>query len=280
MQVKRMQVTPITGKIGAIVTGLDIAAGLNSQMVATLRSLWLEHLVIFIRGQQITPAQLLRFANQIGDPDTYPFLKGLAGYPQVTEVLKKENETANFGGVWHTDTTYQRCPPMATLLYALELPPAGGDTVFANQYSAYQSISAGLAGTLETLFAESRAGNKAVAATRSARIEEQGTGVKAEALAAEHPVVRRHPETGKQSLYLSPAHTTRFAGWTETESAALLNHLFQAQTRHEWCCRHQWQVGDLALWDNRCTLHYPVNDYHGHRRLLHRVTLKGDQPVA
>jgi len=275
-----MQVEPLTGQIGAVVTGIDLCEKLDSDSLSQLRAVWLEYLVVFIRGQKISPAQLVNFAGQIGVPDTYPFLKGLAEYPQVTEVLKKEDETVNFGGVWHTDTSYQQCPPMATLLYALELPPHGGDTLFANQYTAYASISDGLATLLQKLCAESRAGNKAVAATRIARIEDQGTGVQADTLSAEHPVVRRHPETGKQSLYLSPAHSTRFVGWTEEESAELLQYLFSIQTQHELCCRHRWQVGDLALWDNRCALHYPVNDYHGYRRLLHRVTLKGDRPVA
>ena len=112
------------------------------------------------------------------------------------------------------------------------------------------------------------------------RIEEQGTGKSADELQAQHPVIRKHPETGRPSLYLSPAHTTQFAGWTEQESAVLLDLLFEVQTRHEISCRHQWQAGDLALWDNRCTLHFPVNDYHGHRRLMHRITLKGDTPIA
>jgi len=216
-----MQVAPLTSQIGAVVTGIDISVGLDSTALAELRAVWLEYLVVFIRGQKLSPDQLVCFAEQIGEPDTYPFLKGLADYPQVTEVLKKKDETVNFGGVWHTDTSYQSCPPMATLLYALELPASGGDTLFANQYAAYEAISGGLATVLSGLSAESRAGNKAVAATRSARIEEQGTGVQADSLSAEHPVVRRHPETGKQSLYLSPAHSTRFVGWTEEESLHL-----------------------------------------------------------
>jgi taurine dioxygenase len=275
-----MQVTQLNTSIGATVSGVDIAQNLSESLVTELRSLWLEHQVIVLREQHLSPAQLLALAALLGEADTYPFLTGLPGYPQVTEVLKKEDETVNFGGVWHTDTIYQQCPPMATLVYALEIPPCGGDTVFASQYAACSSLSDGLKNTLRGMTAISRAGNKAVAATRAARIEEQGTGVVAEALSAEHPVIRTHPETGKHSLYVSPAHTTHFAGWTEDESADLLQCLFTVQIRHEWCCRHQWRVGDLALWDNRCTLHYPVNDYHGHRRLLHRVTLKGDQPVC
>lgn len=275
-----MQVEPLTNRIGAVVTGIDLAQGIDASTVANLRAVWLKHLVIFIRGQQLTPEQQMAFARQIGEPDTYPFLQGIPGFPQITEVLKKENETVNFGGVWHTDTSYQRCPPMATLLYAIDIPPSGGDTLFSNQYAAFDALSDGLAMTLSDMRALSRAGNKVVSATRASRIEEQGTNTQADAMQADHPVVRIHPETGKRSLYISPAHTTQFVGWTERESATLLNMLFNKQSQPEITCRFRWQKGDLALWDNRCALHYPVNDYHGHRRLLHRITLKGDQPAG
>ncbi|OED36722.1 taurine dioxygenase [Chromatiales bacterium (ex Bugula neritina AB1)] len=274
-----MKVEPLTRQIGAVITGIDLAAGLDANCVAELRALWLEYLVIFIRGQNITPEQQMAFALQLGEPDTYPFLSGLSGFPQITEVLKKENETVNFGGVWHTDTCYQPYPPMATMLYAIDIPAAGGDTLFANQYAALASLSDGLASTLKTLRALSVAGNKAVAATRAARIDDSGTGAQADDLHAVHPVVRVHPETAIPALYLSPAHTIRFSGWSEAESAALLQTLFTIQTQQEFCCRFRWQAGDVALWDNRCTLHYPVNDYHGHRRLMHRITLKGDRPI-
>ena len=275
-----MHVEPLTGSLGAIVTGIDLAGGLNADQVGELRQAWLKHLVIFIRGQEITPVQQMAFARQIGEPDTYPFLKGINGFPELTEVLKRENETVNFGGIWHSDTTYQPRPPMATMLYARELPPIGGDTLFANQYAAYESLSEGLANTINPLRAIYRAGNKVVSATREARIDEKGTGTPVETLSASHPVVRVHPETGRRSLYVNPAHTVRFDGWSTQDSAALLQILFERQIREEFTCRFRWQVGDLALWDNRCTLHYPVNDYHGYRRLLHRVTLKGDAPVG
>jgi taurine dioxygenase len=272
-----MHVEPLTGSLGAIVTGIDLSAGLSPDEVNELRQVWLQHLVIQIRGQDLTPDQQMAFARQIGEPDTYPFLKGIA---ELTEVLKRENETVNFGGIWHSDTTYQPKPPMATMLYAKELPPIGGDTLFANQYAAYESLSEGLADTLASLRAVSKAGNKVVSATREARIDEKGTGTPVDDLSASHPVVRVHPETGRRSLFVNPAHTERFDGWSAQDSAALLQTLFGQQIREEFTCRLKWQVGDLALWDNRCTLHYPVNDYHGHRRLLHRVTLKGDEPVG
>lgn len=274
-----MHITPLTNHTGCIVTDLDLSTPLDNDTLAELRSVWLRYLVIFIRGQQLTPQQQMDFAGQIGEADTYPFLNGLSGYPQITEVLKKEDETINFGGVWHTDTIYQNKPPMATMLYAIDLPPVGGDTIFANQYAAYDSLSTGLKNSLHGLRAISKAGNKAVAATRTARINDQGTPTQADNLHGEHPVVRTHPETQKHSLFVSPAHTTQIDGWHTGESTALLKMLFDVQTQPDFTCRFRWQEGDLALWDNRCTLHFPVNDYHGFLRRLHRITLKGDVPV-
>ena len=275
-----MHLTLLTPAIGVEIRGLDLGGDLPAETVQRLRALWLQHLVVFIKDQQLSPAQQLAFARRIGVPDHYPFLTGLAGFPEITEVLKREDETINFGGLWHTDTTYQSQPPMATMLYAKELPVAGGDTLFANQYLAWESLSPGLQQTLRHLRAIASAGKGAVAATRAPRIAEQGTGREADQLQAIHPVARQHPETGRTSLFVNPAHTTGFEGWTEVESAPLLDYLFAWQTREALCCRFRWEQGDLALWDNRCTLHFPINDYPGERRLMHRITLCGDAVIA
>ena len=202
----------------------------------------------------------------------------LRTFPRLP-LFKKETETVNFGGIWHSDTTYQPCPPMATMLHALELPPIGGDTLFANQIQAYESLSDGLRETLAKLNIICRPDKAAVMATRADRIAEQGRDTSKENLVGIHPVIRTHPETGKKALYVNQAHSCHFQGWSIAESDGLLNFLYAHQIREEFQCRHVWQQGDVAIWDNRCTLHYPVNDYHGHRRLLHRITLKGDKPV-
>lgn len=275
-----MKISPLTPTIGAQIRGLDLAHGITDEQLEQLRDCWHQHQVVFIKGQSITPAQQLAFARKLGEIDQYPFLNGLEGYPEITEVLKKADETVNFGGLWHTDTTYQTKPPMATMLYAVELPATGGDTLFANQYAAYESLSVGLRHQLLGLSAVSSAAQKTVAATRAPRIADHGTGQQAATMQAVHPVVRRHPETGRNSLFINPAHTVKFADWTEAESAPLLDFLFAWQTRDELCCRHRWEPGDLALWDNRCTLHYPINDYPGQRRLMHRITLKGGTVIA
>jgi len=281
-----MRVTPLAPSMGAEITGIDLkkhfnrsANRIDSAVMADIKAVWLECQLIVIRQQSITPEQQLRFAESLGEPDIYPFLQGLDGFPMITEVLKKETETVNFGGVWHSDTTYQSCPPMATVLYAKELPPIGGDTLFSNQYAAYEQLSGGLKRTISPLHGVNIAGKKRVSATRSERVKESGSGIKAEQMAGIHPVVRTHPDTGRKSLFVNSAHTVSFDEWTELESAGLLAFLFAHQIAPEFQCRLSWQAGDIAIWDNRCTLHYPLNDYHGYRRLLHRITLKGDQPV-
>ena len=274
-----MKVTPLSTSMGAIITDIDLSNGIQADETAKLRDIWLEYQVIIIRGQKLTPARQIEIARAFGEPDYYPFLKGLEGYPEVTPVLKREDEARNFGGIWHTDTIYQPSPPMATMLYALELPPVGGDTLFANQYLAYEKLSEGMKKTLEGLRLVSRSDNKDTAETRAARVKESGVKLNKDRLTGCHPVIRTHPETARKSLYVSPGHSGYFEGWSEAESAALLGYLHHHQIAEEFRCRHVWQVGDLALWDNRCVLHYPVNDYHGHRRLLHRITLKGDIPA-
>ena len=274
-----MKVTPISPSMGATIEGIDLSSGISTHQATELRAIWLEYQVIVIRGQTLTPAIQIEIARAFGEPDHYPFLKGLDGYPEITPVLKREDEARNFGGIWHTDTIYQPTPPMATMLYALELPPIGGDTLFANQYLAYEQLSDGLKQTLKGLKLVSRSDNKDTAETRAARIKESGVKLNSDSLSGCHPVIRTHPETGRKSLYVSPGHSGNFECWSEKESAALLSYLHNYQIAEEFRCRHIWQLGDLAIWDNRCVLHYPVNDYHGHRRLLHRITLKGDIPA-
>ena len=173
-----MQVTPLSPSMGAIITGVNLSNGIEPEQAAALRAVWLDYQIIVIRGQKLTPAIQLEIARAFGEPDHYPFLKGLEGYPEITPVLKREDEARNFGGLWHTDTIYQPSPPMATMLYALELPPIGGDTLFANQYMAYEQLSDGLKQTLAGLNLISRSDNKDAAETRAARIKE--SGVKAE----------------------------------------------------------------------------------------------------
>lgn len=271
-------VNRIAGALGAEISGLDLSVPLSPQDSAALRQAWLAHGVVFLRGQQLTSAQFLAFAQTIGTPVEYPFVKGIADFPVIIEIKKLEHEKVNFGGVWHSDTAYLERPPMATLLLAREVPPYGGDTLFANQYLAYETLSDGMRRLLDGLVAVNTSTKADVTRTREDRLAEAGRSDGPSSYEAEHPVVRTHPETGRKALYVNYAHTARFVGMTEEESAPLLQFLFAHQKKEEFTCRFRWQVGSLALWDNRCTHHYPVNDYHGFRRVMHRITLAGDRP--
>ena len=270
-----MNVRRIAGALGAEIEAVDLAAGLSPDAVAEIRRALLEHQVIFFHDQPLTPAQFMAFAQYMGKPIEYPFVKGIEGFPKVIEVKKLEHERQNFGGIWHSDTAYLAEPPMGSMLLAREVPPYGGDTEFASQYAAYEALSEGLRRLLADLKAVN-ASSKADA-TRTREDLTRQKEIVAEYV-AEHPVVRTHPETGRKALYVNVGHTVRFSGMTEEESAPLLAFLFRHQVRPEFTCRFQWRAGSLAFWDNRCTQHNPVNDYHGHRRVMHRITLAGDRP--
>ena len=271
-----IDVHPVSGALGAEIKGVDISIPLEAEVVSEIRDALLKHLVIFFQNQVITPRQQLNFAEQFGIPMEYPQLKGLPACPLVTEVIKLEHETLNFGGVWHSDTTYLQQPPMASLLYAIEIPPYGGDTLFSNQYMAYETLSDGLKKTLSELVAVNTSSKPEVSMTREDRMRE--AGMELNILSASHPAVRTHPETGNKALFVNKAHTTHFKDWTESESKSLLEFLFQHQVRTEFTCRFRWEKNSLAFWDNRCVQHNPVNDYQGFRRIMHRVTIEGDKP--
>ena len=273
---RHIEVRPVAGALGAVVRGVDIARPLEDEVITEVRQAFLDHLVVFIRDQKLTPQAQLAFAQRFGQPMEYPQLKGLPECPLVTPVVKLEHERVNFGGVWHSDTSYLARPPMASMLYAVETPPRGGDTLFANQYLAYETLSEGLQQTLAGLVGVNSSAKADVSKTREDRLRDAGAELKV--LIGEHPVVRTHPETGRKALYLNFGHTARFRDWTEQESAPLLDYLFMHQVKPEFTCRFQWEPGSLAFWDNRCAQHYPVNDYHGFRRMMHRVTLEGDPP--
>ncbi len=266
----------IAGALGAEITGVDLSVPLPGNLVKEIRKIFLDNLVIFFRDQALTEKQYMSFAGQFGEPVEYPMVKGLPGFPKIIEVKKLEHERIPFGGIWHTDTAYLERPPMASMLLAREVPPFGGDTLFANMYLAYEGLSGGLKNLLSGLKAVNSSAKADVSKTREDALK--ASGAKAKDFLAEHPVVRTHPETGRKALYVNSGHTVRFAGWTEEESAPLLQFLFNHQTRPEFTCRFSWLPGSIALWDNRCAQHNPVNDYHGYRRVMHRITLAGDVP--
>ena len=272
------RVRRLSKAVGAEVSGVDLGAELDVALAAELRGLWLKAGVLVFPDQRLDADGFVAVARAFGEPMDYPFLKGLAGHPQITEVVKLEHETINFGGVWHSDTTYLPEPPMATLLIAREVPPAGGDTLFASQAAAYEALPEVLRRRLAGLGAVQSSAKAEVSRTREDRLRDQARSTTASVFEAVHPVVRTHPETGRKALFVNPAHTLRFEGLTEAESADLLADLHRHQVRPEFLCRVSWALGTLAIWDNRQLLHFPVNDYHGQRRVMHRITLKGDRP--
>jgi taurine dioxygenase len=273
-----MDVRSIAGALGAEILGVDLSRPLSAATVADIRRVFLDNLVVFFRGQRLDAEGFLAFARAFGEPIEYPFVKGLPDHPLIIPVLKLERERSNFGGIWHSDTAYLDTPPMGSMLLAREVPPVGGDTLFANQYLAYETLSPGMQRLLGALIGVNSSAKADVSRTREDRLRaEAREDAKAEYV-AEHPAVRTHPETGRKSLYVNVAHTVRFQDMTEEESEPLLSYLFRHQVRPEFTCRFRWEVGSLAFWDNRCALHNPINDYHGHRRLMHRITLKGERP--
>jgi taurine dioxygenase len=273
-----IRVEPVAGALGAEISGVDLSRDLSDETVAAIRRAWLEHLVVFFRDQELPPARFLAFARRFGEVMEYPFVKGLDDHPEIIPVLKLPHEQINFGGVWHSDTTYLTVPPMASMLVAREVPAAGGDTLFASMYLAYESLSAGMKKLLDGLVAVNSSANADASRTREDRVKDSARQDARQEYVAMHPAVRTHPETGRRALYVNVAHTVGFEGMTREESAPILRYLFQHQVQPEFTCRFRWRPGSVAFWDNRCAQHNAVNDYPGHRRLMHRITLAGDPP--
>lgn len=277
MDYKHIQVKPIAGALGAEIYGVDLAK-LDDAIFADIHHAFLDNLVIFFRDQTITPEQQVAFSARFAPVGYYPFLKGLPDHPAVIEVRKEPEDKLNFGGVWHTDTAYLAKPPMGSVLYAKEIPESGGDTMFANLYLAYETLSDPMKAMLDNRNAVNSSQKGDAAVGRQKSVDENpkdATDIQTE---SSHPVLRTHPETGRQALYVNRGHTVCFEGMTPQESAPILEYLFEYQIRPEFTCRFQWAPGSIAIWDNRCALHYPLNDYQGQRRVMHRVTMEGDTP--
>jgi len=270
-------IKPISSVIGSIIYGLNLAEPIPVQTLSKLRTIWLDRKVLVFPEQILTPQQQTNFSKQFGELDQYPFLEGIKGHPYIADVLKLPDETINFGGVWHSDTAYLETPAMAASLYALELPPYGGDTLFSDMVAAYQDLPNDIKEQISQLKAINASNKSAVAKTRINRVNDKAMAKRV--FASTHPVVRTHPETKNKTLYVNEAHSTHFEGQNEQQSDVLLNVLFEHARKPQFQCRIKWHLGMVVLWDNRSTHHYPINDYTGYRRLLHRASLKGDRPI-
>ena len=271
-----MEIIPQSSTIGAEVRGLDLSTGLTDHLFEQVNQAFLDYQIIFFRDQDLTAQQYNNFALRFGALKDYMFADGIDGYPYITEIVKTETETESFGSFWHSDSAYTDLPPKITMLYARQIPPRGGDTLFADMYAAYNDLSPGLKATLDRLSAV----NSASVVPRDEDIYEAVKSKNSEKRDqfAIHPVIRRHDETGKKALYVNSIHTLRFDGMTRDESLPLLNYLYQQVTRPEYSFRLCWQQNTLAMWDNRCTQHYALNDYHGYRRVMHRIIVEGERP--
>jgi taurine dioxygenase len=266
-----MNIKPLTGALGAEIFGLDLAGPLEERAVAAIRSALLEHLVIVFRDQRLTPEQHAAFARRFGPLHNFAYTaaRALPDHPEVLRVVKEKEDRKVFGELWHADVTFLEKPVLGSILYAIETPQQGGDTLFANMYLAYETLSDGMKALLERLTAMHESEVRAENAGQAAKGEPGGFVI----MGTEHPVVRAHPETGRKSLFVNRTYTTRFSGMTAEESRPLLEFLFQHATQPEFITRLRWAPGTVTFWDNRCTQHRPLNDYHGQRREMHRVTI-------
>lgn len=277
MRNSRIDIAPIAGALGAEVLGVDLAAPIDERLFAQIRQAFHDHSVIFFRDQAITPEQHIAFASRFGPINVNRFFTTVPGHPEIAEVRKEPDQRKNIGEVWHTDHSYDDIPALGSLLLAREVPAVGGDTMFACMYAAYDALSDGMKRALAPLRAlhSSRHVFGAKAGYHHNDLAGRLHNPEAATQDAVHPVVITHPGTGRKALYVNANFTIGIEGWTREESAALLGFLNEHGKRPEFTCRFRWRNGSVALWDNRSTWHFALNDYHGQRRLMHRVTIEG-----
>ncbi|OIQ34843.1 MAG: taurine dioxygenase [Roseobacter sp. MedPE-SWchi] len=270
-----MQITPLTGGLGAEAQGADIRREAD---FAPLFEAFKTHSVLVIRGQaKVTPEDHIAFARRFGPINVNRFFKPVDGHPEIATVLKEKDQRAAVGEGWHTDHSYDEAPAMGSLLRAIEVPPYGGDTLFVSMSKAYDSLSPKMQKILEGLSAWHSSRHVFGMAAQDSEAVRSGRLSNAEAATQDvlHPVVIKHPFSGRKSLFVNPVFTTRIDGLSAAESEALLQMLYQHCQQPELQARVRWQAGDITLWDNRATWHRAISDYHGFRRYMHRITVEG-----
>ncbi len=284
MTYQHIEVTPIAGALGAEIGGVDLSQDIGNAVFSEIQEALRENLALFFRDQELTPDEHKDFGRRFGTLNIHPQYGSLDGHPEILPILKEPEDTLNIGGSWHTDISFLERPSLGSVLYAHEVPHAGGDTMFANQFLAYQALSDGMKDMLDGMTAVHS--DRVLSNPNSAKNRNEGrsTLIREEAMteteiAHEHPVIRTHVDTGRKFLFVNRAFTVRFSGMTEEESKPLLEFLYAHAVRPEFTCRFRWEKKSVAFWDNRCTQHYALNDYHGHRRSMHRVTIDGERPV-
>ena len=279
-----LRVEPVAGALGASVTGVDLTQVREASQLDGLRQALADHLVVFLPEQDLSLDDLERVTDLLGGRDATPFVEPLEDRPFVIRVIKEPTDVLNFANAWHSDLSYLPTPPAYTLLHAWDVPDHGGDTVWSNQYLAYETLSGGLRATLDRL----RAVHSAGMAYGTGGLLDQFKDLSSMAIAPSddafaenvHPAVAVHPVTRRRALYVNPVYTTRFDGWSKEESHALLGHLHRHSINENFTCRLRWSVKTLAIWDNRCVMHNALNDYAGVRREMYRTSVKGAEPVG
>ncbi len=279
-----LTVEPVAGALGAMVSGIDLTEVSDPADLDGLRQALADHLVVFLPEQDLSLDDLERVTDLLGGRDVTPFVDPLEDRPYVIRVIKEPTDALNFANAWHSDLSYLPAPPAYTLLHAWEVPDHGGDTVWSNQYLAYDTLSHGLKSTLEGLRAVHSAGLAYGTGGLLDQVKDltsMAIAPSAEAYAEHvHPVVTVHPVTAKRVLFVNPIYTVRFQGWTKEESQTLLAHLYRHSVNENFTCRLRWSVKTLAIWDNRCTMHNALNDYSGVRREMYRTSVRGSAPAG
>jgi alpha-ketoglutarate-dependent taurine dioxygenase len=279
-----VHVERLSGSCGAIVRGLDLSVAQSPDAVERLMRLLDEHLVVAFPDQRLDLDRLEQLTDELGGRDVTPYVRPVDGRPFVIRVIKEPDDELNFANAWHSDLSYLPAPPAYTVLHARDVPDVGGDTMWANQYAAYETLPAELRTRLLTM----RATHSAGFAYGTGGYLERVAGRSSMAIAPSeeahrthtHPVVIRHPRTGRSALYVNSVYTTGFVGSDDDESARLLGRLFQHAVHPNLTCRLRWRPDMLAIWDNRCTQHFAINDYPGQRRELYRTSVRGTEPLA
>ena len=277
-----LEIEPLSTAIGAEISNVDLSADLSDATIGAIRQALLDHCVVFFREQDIDVDQHKRLARRFGEIFVHPNFNTGDHDPEVVTIVRKPGDKQIVGEEWHTDTTMMAEPPMGALLYALEVPPVGGDTLFANQYIAYDRLSKGMKRLIDGLKCwhtdRKVAGpnSPAALAKRSTKVREDDNWRETSNL---HPVVRTHPETGRKCLFVNHSYSIGFEGMTEDESRPLLDWLMAWGHRPEFTCRFRWRPGSVAFWDNRCVKHLALHDVHDHQRIMRRIQIVGDRPV-
>ncbi|MDE0417261.1 MAG: TauD/TfdA family dioxygenase [bacterium] len=278
---RHFSVTPATGAIGAVIEGIDLANA-SDEAIGELERALTDHIALMIRDQDLEPADQVNLARRLGTPLPWPYAQKMEGFPEITELIQEPGDKYAFGGTWHSDSCNFERPPKYTMAYAVACPPVGGDTAFSNQYLAWETLDE----ALKTELASVRCINSSALGYGTASIDQEVTDNTATPIVYSagqfnevlHPVCRTHPVTGRKALYTNDSFTARFEGRSQQESLPLLRRLWRHSIIPEFTCRLSWKPKSLAIWDNRCCLHYAHSDYPGHRRHLRRIVIEGERP--